>query len=154
MNKLELFEKMMAGVMPASAKANGKHSFGIVNSVNNGKRITISKSLSEALDLTDTIMLTINQEDRQVFIGKTLPAQQAVTGKLSGTGKKICYMTSIVTTLTKVFNINFSTCVSRTFTDIEIVDHNGITFAVINIPEADTNTGDSEVDDESALESA
>lgn len=154
MKNTNLFDQMMASQMPATAKQNGKYSFRIIRSECNGKRITVSKTLKSALGLSESFMLTANEKERKIFIGKSLPAQNCVECKFSQHASDTCYKSSVADTLVDMFNLDYNGRVSRTFTDIEIVDHNGITFAVINIPEADANTGDSEVNDESALESA
>lgn len=134
MKNANLFKEMMEMELPVVTSSNGKYSFGIVNSRNNGKRITMSKALAEALDLKDTVMFMPHRGARKLVIAKSLEFPHAVTGKLSGDGKKTCYLTSMVELLTKMFSLDFSKHVSRTFTDIEFDNINGVPVAIISFP--------------------
>ena len=154
MKNTNLFDQMLASQMPATAKQNGKFSFRIVRSECNGKRITVNKTLKSALGLSESFMLTANEQERKIFIGKSLPVQNCVECKFSQHASDTCYKSSVADTLVDMFKLDYNGRVSRTFSDIEIVDHDGIIFAVINIPEADAKASSSEVDDESAVESA
>lgn len=149
-----LYDQMMESQMPTVAKQNGRYSFGVVRSNGNGKRISLSKSLKQALDLGKSFSLTANKKARKVFIAKNLPSPNAVECKFSDRATNVCYNSSIVESIVEMFDLDYNGRVSRTFSDIEIVDHDGIIFAVINIPEADAKAGGSEVDDKSMVEPA
>lgn len=135
-----LFQNMMHMNLPAIAKGNAKYSFGIVNSKNNGKRVTISKALAQTLDLEDNAMFMPSGSDRKLVIGRTLPFPHAITGKLSGADKKTCYLTPLVALLTEMYELDFSKHVSQTFTTIDIDNINGVPVAIVSFP-AQASTG-------------
>ena len=130
----DMFQNMMHMTLPTIKAGNGKYSFGIVNSKNNGKRVTISKELAKALDLKDIAMFMPSGLDRKLVIGRTLPFPHAITGKLSGEDKKTCYLTSLVALLTEMYELDFSKHVSCTFGDITFDTINGVTVAIVNFP--------------------
>lgn len=129
-----MFQSMMNMTLPTIAKGNAKYSFGIVNSKNNGKRVTISKALAQALDLEDTAMFMPSREARKLVIGRTLPFPHAITGKLRETNKKTCYLTSLVTLLTEMYDLDFSKHVFCTFSEIDLDTINGVTVAIVSFP--------------------
>ena len=129
-----LFQSMMIMTLPTIKAGNGKYSFGIVNSKNNGKRVTISKALAQALDLEDTAMFMPSREARKLVIGKALPFPHAITGKLRETNKMTCYLTSLVTLLTEMYDLDFSKHVSCTFSEIDLDTINGVTVAIVSFP--------------------
>lgn len=130
----ELFQDMMNMTLPTIKAGNGKYSFGIVNSKNNGKRVTISKALAQTLDLTSTAMFMPSREARKLVIGRALPFPHAITGKLRGADKKTCYLTSIVTLLTEMYDLDFSKHVSQTFVTIDIDFIDGNPVAIVSFP--------------------
>ena len=132
-----LFQNMMQMTLPKIATTNGKYTFGIVNSQNNGKRVTISKALAQVLGLDNTAMFMPSKADRKLVVGRTLPFPSAIKGNLSGTDKKTCYLTALVTLLTQIYELDFSKHVSRTFGDIEIDEVDGMTVAIISFPDAE-----------------
>lgn len=129
-----LFQNMMHMNLPTIAKGSAKYSFGIVNSKNNGKRVTISKALAQTLGLEDSAMFMPSDTDRKLVVGKTLPFPHAITGKLSGADKKTCYLTSLVALLTEMFGLDFSKHVSQTFVTIDIDNINGVPVAIVSFP--------------------
>lgn len=129
-----------------AAASVGGYSFGVVNSKNNGKRLSFSKALVAALDLEDTVELLPAAADGVLFAAKELPADVSFKGKLSGEGKKICYSGSLVGLITSSFNLDYSGGkTSKSFSNIEIQDVDGIKVAAIYIPMgecADTAEGE------------
>lgn len=113
----------------------GKYSFGIINSHSNGKRITLSKALGQALMLDDTAEFILIPEDGVLMVSKAFPSGLAEPQKLNGDPRerRICYNADLVKGLTDTFKIDFSEHVSRSFFEITIEDHGGTAVAVIDM---------------------
>lgn len=99
--------------------SNGIYSVNMVNN-KNGKRISFSKMLSMKLGLQDIIDIVAFEDDGVILISKNLPHDDKSTFGLRGDDKKIIYNAELVETLTEIFNLDFSTKTSRSFTDISI----------------------------------
>lgn len=127
------FRKELEALQVEKVVSSGKFSFGIVNSTGNGKRITINKSLSEKLELTDTVSVLPHSDKNVLVIGKSLPFDSASVVKINGQDKKTCYSAGIVKLIAKSFNIDFSKHVSRSFTNIDIDEIDGIPVAIIDM---------------------
>lgn len=112
---------------------NGKLSFSIVNNTNS-RRCTISKQLSEQLELNGAAELMPILEDGVLMIGKKLPTEDNWVCKLSGEGKKIIYNASVVYTLTELFELDFSDHTSMSFDNISVeTDEDGSKIAVVKL---------------------
>ena len=113
---------------------SGAYSVGIVNSRNNGKRVSLSKALCEKLGLTEKAAFMPIADEKVLLIGKTLSFCTPLVGKLSGEGKKLCYNSGIVASLTAEFGLDFSSCTSMSFSKVEFeTDENGEIIAVVTI---------------------
>lgn len=121
---------------------NSMYSFGIVNSKNNGKRLTFSKALSTKLSLEDHVELLTLEEEHLLFIGKNLTADQPLEGRLSGEDKKICYSGPLVAVLTDVFGLDFSKRASMSFSNITFHTDGDIAIAVVHIPNQPASGGE------------
>ena len=95
-------------------------SFSIVNSVN-GKRVAISKALSQELGLTDAVEMQPSDE-HTLLVGANLGIVEALKGNLCGQqdGKKICYSAEVVLTLCEFFALDYTNKTSRAFTHIQV----------------------------------
>lgn len=129
-----LFQELHELDIPMMVTSKGKFTFGIVNSNQNGKRLSFSQFLSHRLGLKDTIALMPHGKARKLVIGKTLPFPKAISASLRGEGKKICYKASLVEMLTNIFDLDFSEHVSLTFDRIEFDDLDGIPVAIVTFP--------------------
>lgn len=127
---LELASKSETPVIKSTA-SNGRYSFSVVNSESNGKRISISKALAEALDLEDSVSLLPIQEEGLLMLSKKPLSAKASSGRLKERGKKLCYNASLVRLITDAFRLDFSNHVSLSFSDISIEDHEGEPVAVV-----------------------
>jgi len=77
----------------------GKYSFGVVNSRNNGKRVTLSKTLAKDLGIVgeeNKLMLLPIPSKKVLLLGAELPAELASVCFLKGEDKKISYSADIV----------------------------------------------------------
>lgn len=128
-----LFEALMEEFVPQITTAGGKYSVSIVNNVN-GKRVTLSKALAEHLELSDSVSVMPSAKSRKLVLGKALPFPGASKVNLSGTGKKIAYNADLVQIITKAYNLDFTSCTSRSFSDITFDVHEGVPIAFVNFP--------------------
>lgn len=134
-SNLSLFESLMNASVPTIAKTGRKHSFSVVNSRNNGKRITISKSVANHLALSDKVFAMPAECERKLVFSRTRLFPKSIELKLSGDGKKICYNAKFVELLTDMFGIDFKQHVSRTYVDVEFDIWNDEPVAIVNFPE-------------------
>ena len=113
----------------------GTYSFGIVNSKRNGKRITLSKSLSTALGLEDTIELIAIPEEGILMVSKAFPEGAAKQYTLKGDpdGPKTCYYTEVVKALVKDFELDFDGHTSRSFNKITIDKSVDVPVAIVTL---------------------
>ena len=107
-------------------------SFGLVNNVN-GKRITISKALSQKLHLDDTAYISLVPEQNALLVSATPVTEKSCKCLLRGADKKTSYSAQVISTITTVFNLDFTQKTSLSFSDIELDVVNDIDVAVINI---------------------
>ena len=126
-----LFDALMSAKLSKPISSSSKYSMGIVNTPDNGKRLTFSKSIADELGITDTAFAMPAEGERKLVVGKTLPFPEAVKLTLKGTTKKTCYNAHMVASLTDMFNIDFSTKTSRSFTEVTFDMYNGVKVAII-----------------------
>ena len=116
-----------------TTSAGGDFSFGIVNSEANGKRVSISKSLSKKLELTETLAILPMVEDGIVLLSKELPFPATSRVSVRGKEKKIAYSASLVHLLTEAFGLDYSARTSMSFNDIDFDTVDGVTVAIVKI---------------------
>lgn len=88
--KQSLRERALYANAPTiTANTNGDYSFGIVNSESNGKRVSISKSLSIKLELTDNLAILPMIDDGVVLLAKELPFPATSRVSIRGKEKKL-----------------------------------------------------------------
>lgn len=128
--------------IPTSASrggsSNSKHSFGIVNSEANGRRLTFSKSLVQSLGLKDSAKIALVPDKGCILIATDLPHKNVVTCKFSAKGDKggrrLSYNSEVVHLLTKAFALNFADHVSVSYDSITIETlEDGTSVAVVEI---------------------
>lgn len=116
--------------------SNGKLSMGIVNSQDNGKRVTFSKALADALALEDKVEVALVPSKGCVLVSKKLASSKAIKGKLSARNekRKICYNAGMVEGITKAFGLNFDEHVSVSYDDITLGNlDDGTPVAIVNV---------------------
>ena len=132
-----LYDALMNAQLPQiKTTVGGKFSFGVVNSRQNGKRVSFSQELVKKLDLIDIVYAMPSVESRQLVIGKVLPFPSAALLELKGEGKKIAYAAHFVEMVTEIFSLDFSKHVSQTFYNIDFNVIDGTPVAIINFPAA------------------
>lgn len=128
-----LFDALMSEELPEVTFTGGTHSFRIVNSNGNGKRVELSKTLSERLALADVLHAMPSRKDGKLVIGKELPFPSKAKLTLSGSDRKIAYSAPFVKLLAEMFNIDFKKHVSRTFKSIEFDSIDEVPVAIIDL---------------------
>lgn len=123
-----------------TSSGNSPLSFGIVNSAANGKRISLSKSLVATLGLDKHIAIIAIPTEGVVMVARDLPFEGAICGELRGEDKKLWYASNVVLLLTELFDLDFKTRVSRSFSDISINELDGMPVATIRIVPCSANT--------------
>lgn len=103
----------------ASRSGNGKYSFGIVCSEQNGKRVSLTTSLASKLNIDDEMFITSYASKGFIVISPKKLNDKSVMYTVKGADKKIAYNSSLVHYLIDTFNLNFEGHVSRSFDNIE-----------------------------------
>ena len=129
-NKL-LFESLMQAKLPTIKTTRCKSTISIVNNVN-GRRLTISKALVEALGVDDVAYAMPSAADSKLVLCKTLPFPKAAKLLLHGKGKKTAYNANFVEVLVKMYNLDYTDCTSRSFDSIEFDELEGVPVAIVN----------------------
>jgi hypothetical protein len=109
---------------------NGVMSFSIIKSDVNGKRITLSKTLVSALELSEksneqgyvTIYIMPLTAKGLILISSKQMHPQAKAFSVRGGATKVAYNSKLVQELARIFNLDYSDCVSRSFRDITFVE--------------------------------
>ena len=112
---------------------NSKYSFGIVNSTNNGKRLSFSKSLAADVGLTDTVFILPSTASGEIFVTSSPISEKCSKATLSGAEKKFCYSTPLVKLLVDMFKLDFGGHTSLSFSDVTIEDLDDVRVARISI---------------------
>lgn len=133
-----LLKKAAASAPTALSQCSGTvgtYSFGIVNSKSNGKRITLSKSLGNALNLENAIEFMAVPEEGTLLISKAFPEGTAIQCELKGDSddQRKCYNTSVVKALIKDFQLDFDGRTSRSFNKISIDKSGNVPVAIVTL---------------------
>lgn len=119
-----------------ASATGGKYSFGVVNSRNNGKRVTLSKTLAKDLGIVgeeNKLMLLPIPSKKVLLLGTELPAELASVCFLKGEDKKISYSADIVKLVADSFQLDFDGRTSMSFADIEIDTTGATPVAIVNM---------------------
>lgn len=141
---------------PQNSIGSSVKSLGIIRSGSNGKRVSISKALVVALDLERVAYAIPLTAEGALALSKEKLNPGAIELKLSNDGqkqeccKKICYNAGLVEYLVSTYNLDYSTCVSRTFTEIDIEDANGVPVAFIRLTQPTASAAASAGQEENA----
>lgn len=128
-------KKLMLIKPKSKSNSRGVRTFGgkatIVNSKENGKRMTFPKSLLEELGIEENVDVSITLNG--LAIGSELP-ENAETFQLKMSGNKgVIYSASLVQEITEVFELDFSDRVSITFNEAEFINDGEYLYAEIKI---------------------
>lgn len=120
-------------VSPTSHGKAYSPSLSIVNSSNNGKRMSFSKGLIAGLENPKQIQFLISKTDDDwvLIIGENLKAKD--TFKFSPANPQVIYCGTYIQSITAEFELDFSNRTSMTFSDIEIDEYDGKPAAYVNM---------------------
>ncbi len=132
-----------ATTIPQTARSSrGKNSFGIVCSAKNGKRITLTASLSKALRLDDTLFITAYAEDRVIILSSHTLNDDSIETNLKGSDNKISYNAGLVHFLKDTFGLDFTNRVCLTYHDIVFNNNAQDPMAILTFPEGQAGAND------------
>lgn len=128
-------EKVELADIKVVRSGNALLSFGIVNSKRNGKRVTLSKSLTSAIEVDKSAAMLPIPDKGVLMIAKALPYKAASTVNLKNDGGgKVGYNSGMVALLTQTFGLNFTDHVSVSYSDIDVNTlDNGTPVAIVKI---------------------
>lgn len=137
-NYNELISAAQQVVLPTNILSNtSKMSFGIVNSKNNGRRLSFSKQLSKNLGLRNrgTVYLVPIASEGIVMIGTKLPFDNAYIGTVAESDERFTsYCAEAVVGITKIFSLPFGKRKSLSFNRIKMdITTDGIPVALVEM---------------------
>ena len=109
----------------------GKASISIVNSEENGKRVSLSKTLIELLENPKTIQFLVADEER-LLIGEHL-GEDYTNFSFSKEGGRIIYSSSLVNELVKRFEIDYTDRVSASFDHVKVRKYKDYPVAIVKM---------------------
>ena len=161
-NFTEIYQNLSgktATIIPRAARSSrGKYSLGIVCSEKNGKRLTLTASLSEALTLEDKLFITAYADDGIIILSPCAINEYSVETALKGEegkGGKISYNAGLVRFIIDAFKLDYKGIVSKTFHNFTFNNDPNNPMAILTFPKvSDTaDVGDEpEANDESCPE--
>ena len=130
-----------ATIIPSAVRtSHGKYSVGIVCSEKNGKRVTLTSALAKRLKLDDKVFVTAYIDDGFIMFSPSALNGYSLEVHLMGTDKKIAYNAGLVHFLIDNFNLDYSSCVSKSFSDIVFNEDIDNPIAVLNLRYQNQNT--------------
>lgn len=125
----------LGNFQPALSKVTNRSELkaGVISIVNSncGKRITLSKKLMD--ELSNPSKVAISFSDEVIAIGeKLINNNNQLIIKVSGT-KGIIYSAGIVSEITERYDLDFSNRTSITFSEVEYIEVDGNTVAMISV---------------------
>lgn len=129
-NKSYDLENFRPALSKTKTRSNLKS--GVISIINSncGKRVIISASVMDKLN--NTTKVSISFSDERIAIGEMLPNN---TNQLNVkiTGKNgVIYSAGIVNEITNLYGLDFSNRTSITFSEVEYIENEGCTVAIIN----------------------
>lgn len=114
------------------AKRTGKAGVvSIVNSKENGKRITLSKECWEKINKVSNVQVAFS--DTQIAISEELPDNEHYFHVRTYGAKGVIYSKDLVEEITELFALDFSDKVSITLYEVEYVKNGDHTVAIITV---------------------
>ena len=99
----------------------------------NGKRVTFTAGLAEALDLEESVDFFPLVEDGILLVSKKLDIDNASNGKINAEGKRICYSEPLSRMIVTAFGLDYSSCTSKAFDEISFEEIDGVKVAAVKI---------------------
>lgn len=98
----------------------------------NGKRLTMSASLFEALGQPDEVKCAVIESKRYLIIARDIKSVDT-TYNVSNKGKGIIYNAELVRTVAETFSLDFSNRTSMSFNNVKLKEVDGVMTALIKI---------------------
>ena len=98
----------------------------------NGKRLTMSASLFEALGQPEMVKCAIDIEDRILIIASDIKSVDT-TYPVSNKGKGIIYNSELVRYIADAFSLDFINRTSMSFNNVKLTEVDGVMTALIKI---------------------
>lgn len=133
MSTIAKAQKVSLPSITSTSGGSGIYSFGIVNSKNNGKRLSFSKALAEKLELDAEAYITPIVEDGEILVMASKMFDSSFECGLRGEDKKLSYRAGVVEALVELFRLDFGKHVSMSFSKIDFFQHEGVTVAAIQL---------------------
>lgn len=127
-HRLEDFTAAISKTMQKISTEAGVMS--VINS-RNGKRITLSKDVMN--ELNNLEMISISFSDESLAVAERLPNNDNQLKVKSSGNKGVIYSAGLVSEITDKYGLDFSNRTSITFTEVNYVESNGYTVAIIKI---------------------
>ena len=123
---IKIFEGLRDLTADTQTHSRGGLSFSIVNTQGNGKRLRFSPMLLEKLGKPTAIRIVINEKGTGILVAGDSSGMKLAKGG-------VLYQGSLVQTLTDAFTLDFSSVTSRSFSQVKILEEDGIQYAEIII---------------------
>ncbi|NFG59316.1 hypothetical protein FC778_11520 [Clostridium botulinum] len=127
-NVLDGFEPVKSKTIPRSASRGGV--VGIVNS-KSVKKISISREAVSRMNNPKYISISLSRDS--FAIGEELPNNNNLLNIKTDKTKAVIYSSELVSEITDKYALDFSNRTSITFSDVEYLQHNGFTIAIIKV---------------------
>lgn len=128
-------EEVLLNFIPASSKGRSNISIGKgVMSVVNAKtckRISINKDILSYLNIDNTIQFAFS--DNEIAIGKELPNNENYFHIKISKNKGLIYCSELVSEITDIYGLDFSSRTSITFDDIQYQNIQGVDVVIIKV---------------------
>lgn len=98
----------------------------------NGKRLTMSASLFEALGQPEMVKCAVDTEDRILIVASDIKSVD-MTYNVSNKGKGIIYNSELVRFIAETFFLDFSNRTSMSFNNVKLKEVDGVMTALIKI---------------------
>lgn len=127
-NVLDGFEPAKSKTIPRSTSKGGV--VGIVNS-KSVKKISISREAVSRMNNPKYISISLSRDS--FAIGEELPNNNNLLNIKTDNGKAVIYSSELVSEITDKYGLDFSNRTSITFSDVEYIQLNGFTIAIIKV---------------------
>ncbi len=124
-------EKFIASTSKTISKTSTEAGVMSVINSKNSRRITLDKDVMS--ELSNPEMISISFSDDSMAIAEKLPNNDNLLKVRKSGGKGVIYSAGLVSEITNKYMLDFSNRTSITFSDVEYIQHNGFTIAIIKV---------------------
>lgn len=130
----------------AQTKRGGAYSVNLVCAKNNRKSLTLTKKLSDALQLSTYVYITVYADDGSIALSSDSIDDNSVKYSFSNETDHIVYNANLVRFIAEAFALDYTNRTSYSFNDITFGSTNGIAYAeVILVKKSDATLCTTEV---------